>query len=104
MQSSLQERVASVKSKLLSISIKVKNDWICECLNFFLSQSPRMSDEELFQAAIEQFLLADVKEASIPVIPPTIQQNKQSFTLSGNFVLQMQFLIDIGKYYFLTTI
>lgn len=97
MENILSERISFVKSKLLSVhTIKVTRDWIFECVNFFTNQSQEITDEEIFQASYEQFLLADTKEASNPVIPASILQNKHSFTLYGNFVLQLQYLIDIG--------
>lgn len=86
-----------VKSKLMSTHmIKVKSTWIEDCVKFFISQDVT-DNEMLFQQALEQFLLADVKEASNLVIPQTILQKKQAFTLNGTFVLQLQYLIDIGK-------
>lgn len=99
MENRIQQLTAAVKSKLFSChTIKAKSDWTEECLKFFLSQNAGMSDEELYQAAFEQFLLADVNGASNPVIPGSVKQNKQPFTLYGTFVLQLQFLIDIGKF------
>lgn len=90
--------VNSVKSKLLAgHTIKVKSNWIEECVGFFAAQSPDLEDQALYLQAYEQFLLADVKEASNPVIPAMIDQKKEPFTLNGTFVLQMEFLIDIGK-------
>lgn len=90
--------VNSVKSKLLANhTIKVKSDWIEECVRFFAGQSPDLDDQAMYLQAYEQFLLADVREASNPVIPAMIAQKKEPFTLNGTFVLQMEFLIDIGK-------
>ncbi|CRK95021.1 CLUMA_CG008507, isoform A [Clunio marinus] len=98
MNEDLQFRVDYVKSKLLSTHVvKVKNDWIVECVKFFISQSRNIDNSQLYLQAYEQFLLADVKEASNPVIPMTVLRNKQPFTLNGTFLLQMQFLIDIAE-------
>lgn len=92
-------RIASVKLKLLSNdTIKVKSDWIEECVKFFIEQSPNIDDETLYQQAMEQWLVADVADASNIVIPTTILQKKEPFTLNGIFVLQLQFLIDIGEF------
>lgn len=93
--------VEYVKSKLMSThTIKPKQDWISDCINYFISQEPNISKEALYEQALEQFILADASEASNPVIPETILQKKEAFTLNGTFVLQMQFLIDIGEFYF----
>lgn len=97
MDNEIGSRVSSVKSKLLlNYVIKVKHQWIEDCINFFISQAPDIDDNAIYEGAIEQFLLADAKEASNPVIPATVLQNKKPFTLNGTFVLQLQFLIDIG--------
>lgn len=88
-------RINSVRSKLLSEDkIKVKNNWLEECVLFFIGQS-QIDDNNLYLQVKEQFLLADVVEASNPVIPAQIQQKKEPFTQHGTFVLQLLFLIDI---------
>lgn len=97
MENNLLTRASAVKNMLLNDSIKVRNDWIEECVKFFVNQVPNIDDQTLYQQAFEQFLLADFKDASNPVIPSTILENKQIFTLNDNFVLQLNFLIDIGK-------
>lgn len=97
MNDNLVNRVNNIKSKLLSQhTIKVKTSWIEECVKFFLSQS-QIDDSVLLNQVLEQFLLADVVEASNPVIPAQILQKKESFTQHGTFVLQLMFLIDIGE-------
>lgn len=97
MSDDLTNRIHAVKSKLLAKEIKVKHCWLEECIKFFVNQTQIDDDEALYQTVKEQFLLADVVEASNPVIPSQIFQRKESFTLNGNFVLQLLFLIDIGK-------
>ena len=92
-------RAELVKSRLLSKqTIKVKNEWIVECVKFFISQNPSIDDENLFMQALEQFLLGDMKDSSNPVIPATIQQKKETFTLYGTFVMQLIYLIEISEY------
>ena len=92
----LKSRINAVKAKLLAQEIKVKQCWLEECIKFFINQT-QIDDEALYQTVKEQFLLADVVEASNPVIPAQILQRKEPFTQHGNFVLQLLFLIDIGK-------
>lgn len=99
MDNNLACRVDFIKSKLLSsYSVKAKNLWIEDCVKFFISQAPNIDNETLYQQAFEQFLLADVTEAGNPVIPGTIQQRKEVFTLNGTFVLQLQFIIDVCRF------
>lgn len=93
------ERFNQIKSILLSEhTIKVKNNWITECVNFFSSENPGISVNELKSTVFEQFLLSEAKDSFNPVIPATIQQKEEPFTLNGTFVLQLQFLIDICKF------
>lgn len=99
MATELAQRVSFVKSKLLSEhTIKVKNNWITECVAFFLSSGDRTySDDELYDEVFEQFINSDVKDSSNPVIPAIVTQKKEPFTLHGTFVLQMMYLIDVCK-------
>ena len=98
MDNHLLNRVNVVKSALLkSHTIKVRNEWIEDCVNFFVNQMPNIDDTLLYQQAYEQFLLADLKNASNLVIPSMVLEKKKPFTLNGNFVLQINYLIDIGK-------
>lgn len=98
MVESLAPRVNFVESRLTADHmIRAKKSWIEECLKFFISQAPEIDDESLYQQALEQFLLADVAEASNPVIPAPIHLKKEPFTLNGTFVVQLLFLIDICK-------
>jgi hypothetical protein len=98
MSNQLATRINNVRAKLLAEDkIKVKNDWIDECVGFFVSQT-QIDDLNLYQQVKEQFLLANVVEASNPVIPAQILQKKEPFTQHGTFVLQLLFLIDIGEY------
>jgi RecQ-mediated genome instability protein 1 len=93
-------RINKIKPVLLSkYTIKVKNDWISECVNFCCEENPEISDDELEKFVFEQFILSDAKDSFNPVIPATIIQKKEPFTLNGTFVLQLQFLIDICKFF-----
>jgi RecQ-mediated genome instability protein 1 len=96
MGDNLANRVQSVKSILLkNHTIKVKTDWLNQCVEFFIHSAPNIDDEILYKQSFEQYILADAKEASNPVIPASILQKKEPFTLYGTFCLQMQFLIEI---------
>lgn len=93
-----RNRVQLVKSKLLTTkSIKLKTLWVSECVQFCIQQCPAIDDETLIAQTLEQFLLADLTDASDPVIPVMIAQKRESFELVGTFVLQLVYLIDICK-------
>lgn len=96
MVENLPSRVNYVESRLASChTIRAKKSWIEECIKFFISQAPGIDNETLYQQALEQFLLADVVEASNQVIPAPISLKKEPFVLNGTFVVQLLFLIDI---------
>lgn len=96
MSSDLANSINFVKSKLLAThTIKVKQIWLTECVEYFSANG--YIGDYLFEAVLEQFLNSDVKDSSNPVIPATVIQKKDSFTLNGTFVLQMMHLIDICK-------
>lgn len=98
MSETLQERINLIKSQLLSeYTIKVKNNWILECVAYLLSENPDVSNNELKNQVFEQFTLSNAQDSSNPVIPASVIQRKEPFTLNGVFVLQLLFLIDICK-------
>lgn len=98
MNNVLSTRVNNVKLKLLkNHNIKVKDGWLHDCVKFFIGQMPSIDDKTLYQQAYDQFLLANLSDASDLVIPPAILGQKKPFTLDGTFVLQMNFIIDIGE-------
>jgi RecQ mediated genome instability protein len=98
MKSSVTTRVSCVKTKLLSQhSIIVKNDWIEDCVIFFLSQAPDLDEKTLYHQALQQFLLADMNEACGPTFPSALFQSKGISTLNKTFVVQLLAIIDIAR-------
>ncbi|CAO1420605.1 unnamed protein product [Diamesa tonsa] len=94
----LTSRVTQIKSRLISEhNIKVNNDWITGCIEFFIQQNPRISNTDLFSSAMDQYLLGDLTEIAIPTLPDSIALKKEPFILNGKFTLQMMQLIDISE-------
>ncbi|CAO1442401.1 unnamed protein product [Diamesa hyperborea] len=94
----LTSRVTQIKSRLISEHIiKVNNDWITGCIEFFIQQNPRISNTDLFSSAMDQYLLGDLTEIAIPTLPDSIALKKEPFILNGKFTLQMMQLIDISE-------
>lgn len=66
---------------------------------FLIENAPnRLDDEILSEEVFVQFLNSDVVDSSNPVIPASVIQQKEPFTLNGTFVLQMNYIIDICKF------
>lgn len=77
--------------------ISVDQDWIQGCIEYFLSENPQISNENLFKSALEQWLLSDLAESGEKCLPDSVLSNKNEFVLNGKYVVQMQYLIDIGE-------
>lgn len=77
--------------------ISVDPDWISGCVEWFLSETPQISNEDLYKKAYEQWLLSDLAESGIKCLPPAVQSNRNEFEFQGSFALQVKYLIDIGK-------
>lgn len=76
--------------------ISVDQDWLAGCVEWFLSETPQISNEDLYKNAYEQWLLSDLVESGIKCLPQAAS-NRNEFEFTGNYALQMQYLIDIGK-------
>ncbi|XP_053670396.1 uncharacterized protein LOC128720728 [Anopheles nili] len=91
-------RVKMIKLRLQhEFNIKVLDEWLSGCVLFSLQENPKISNENLFQFAYSQWLLADLTNIGIPVLPPDFDKKVEQHTLSGSFPLQMQYMIDISE-------
>lgn len=77
--------------------ISVDQDWLSGCVEWFLSETPEISNEDLHKSAYEQWLLSDLAESGIGCLPQAVRSNRNVFEFTGNYALQMKYLIDIGK-------
>uniref|UniRef100_A0A182MH75 RecQ-mediated genome instability protein 1 n=1 Tax=Anopheles culicifacies TaxID=139723 RepID=A0A182MH75_9DIPT len=93
-----KNRSQMVKVRMLrEFNIKVIDKWLSECVSFCLQDNPKISNEGLFQFAFSQWLLADLNEIGISVLPPGMDVKVEQHTMNGTFPLQMQYLIDISE-------
>lgn len=76
--------------------ISVDQDWLSGCVEWFLSQTPQISSEDLYKNAYEQWLLSDLAESGVKCLPQAAS-NRNEYEFTGNYALQMQYLLDIGK-------
>ncbi|XP_053660096.1 uncharacterized protein LOC128709135 [Anopheles marshallii] len=91
-------RAQMVKMRMLrEYNIKVIDKWLSECVSFCLAENPKISNEGLFQFAFSQWLLADLNEVGIAVLPPGMDVKVEQHTMNGSFPVQMQYLIDISE-------
>lgn len=77
--------------------VKVNQEWLSECVNFFMAQGSNISENELYERAISQLMLEDISIACMPSLTNEFRFQKNIWTLNKNLFLQMQYLIDICK-------
>lgn len=65
------------------------------CVEYFVGQNSSISIHDLYEQTFEQWKLSDIADVGLACLPQTISQGGL-VTLNGGFVLQMQFVIDIG--------
>lgn len=88
---------ATERRLLTEKAIKVKPCWISEAIEYFSQNTT--DQKEIYESVWEQFLLADISEACSTVLPETLLQKKEAQTFNGSFVLQMQYLLEICKFF-----
>lgn len=89
--------VRDTNRRFLEQSISLDQDWLVGCIEWFLSETPNILIDELYRKALEQWQLSDIAESGLKCIPDVVQSNTKEFELNGKYVLQMQYLIDIGR-------
>ncbi|KAJ6645584.1 RecQ-mediated genome instability protein 1, partial [Pseudolycoriella hygida] len=77
--------------------ISTDQDWLSGCVEWFLSETPQISKEDLYKNAYEQWKLSDLADSAVKCLPESVQTNVNAFDLNGNYALQIQYLIDIAE-------
>uniref|UniRef100_A0A182N2G7 RecQ-mediated genome instability protein 1 n=1 Tax=Anopheles dirus TaxID=7168 RepID=A0A182N2G7_9DIPT len=91
-------RTQLVKMRFLrEFNIKVLDEWLSGCVTFCLQENQQASNESLFQFAFSQWLLADLNDVGIAVLPAGLDAKVEQHTVKGTFPVQIQYLIDISE-------
>ncbi|XP_035785917.1 recQ-mediated genome instability protein 1-like [Anopheles albimanus] len=91
-------RVQQVKLRFVrEFNIKVIDEWLTGCVSFCLQENPQTTNESLFEFAFSQWLLADLREIGVAVLPAGFNGRTEQHTLNGSFPIQMHQLIDISE-------
>lgn len=61
-----------------------------------MEQNDSITNAELYEQTFEQWKLSDIADVGLACLPHTIS-NEGLVNLTGSYVLQMQYVIDIGK-------
>lgn len=100
MDNSVTSRISFVRSKLTSdIKAKVQEDWLKECVSYFVQSDSTINNNQLYENVKDQFCLANLSDTSLKVLPDTFVTKKDPWTLKESLLLQMQFILDICKYW-----
>ncbi|CAG9806577.1 unnamed protein product [Chironomus riparius] len=98
MDNSVTSRISFVRSKLSSdIKAKVQEDWLKECVSYFVQSEPGITNNQLYENVKDQFCLANLSDTSHKVIPDMFVTKKDQWTLKESLLLQMQYILDISE-------
>ncbi|XP_031831640.1 recQ-mediated genome instability protein 1 [Nomia melanderi] len=86
-----------IKAKLKSEFYLMNDDWLRDCVEFYVDQHRNPSNEEIVQFVKVQWQLSDLREINNEngSLPPNISQHK-FITLSENYILQVEQIYDIA--------
>ncbi|KZC06545.1 RecQ-mediated genome instability protein 1 [Dufourea novaeangliae] len=75
----------------------MNDDWLRDCIEFYVDQHKNPSNQEILQFVKVQWQLSDLREISNKngCLPCNITQHK-SIILSGNYILQVEQMYDIS--------
>ena len=90
--------LTTIKSFFTSIQVHFSDMWLESCIHWCKTEtlSPNYTPKELQSKVYEQWLLLDLRDVEVAVLPPHLS-TKQHYTLTGNFCLQMMQIVDISK-------
>uniref|UniRef100_UPI00358FF067 recQ-mediated genome instability protein 1 isoform X2 n=1 Tax=Myxine glutinosa TaxID=7769 RepID=UPI00358FF067 len=88
--------VETVNRWLVSKHIHVPTDWLSACLTWLGQQRVQQGSEWTGRLVFDQWLSADLRELSFPVLPAHLAQ-VQKETLVGPIALQMDSIMDISQ-------
>ena len=100
MDNSITSKISFVRSKLSSdIKAKVQEDWLKECVTYFIQTDPGINNNQLYENVKDQFCLANLSDTSQRVISDMFVTKKDSWTLKDSLLLQMQYILDVCEFY-----
>lgn len=96
MTSSLVDLIATRINK--ELNCKIKRDWLNDCVLFFKENDPQISENELYQSAVDQLILESIGNVCNPLIPSDFQTRNGIWTMNQNLFLQMNFIVEICEF------
>lgn len=94
------ERLSLLRALLIRRNVRVTNDWLEGCMEYFLEERPEITTEDLLEETYDQFLLADVCEVGLACMPDNIVRVKGIQVIEGQFTVQMQYVMNVGEFLF----
>ncbi|KAK5649599.1 hypothetical protein RI129_000628 [Pyrocoelia pectoralis] len=89
---------SSVKQFFSSHHIKLSNYWLESCIQWYKDENPNVdySIETLNSVVYEQWLLLDLRDVEVPILPPNLAEHKKTF-LNDVYCLQILHVQDISQ-------
>ncbi|XP_018333999.1 recQ-mediated genome instability protein 1-like [Agrilus planipennis] len=94
----MDNEVTNVKNFFSSNGLHLSDEWLESCLEWCHEQHQDVTFkiEDLHKQVYEQWLLLDLRDVKVPVLPPNLAQQIKT-TLPETYYLQMMYVIDISK-------
>ncbi|KAB0801392.1 hypothetical protein PPYR_05746 [Photinus pyralis] len=88
----------SVKRFFQSHHITLSDYWLESCIQWYQEENPNVnySIETLNSAVYEQWLLLDLRDVEVPILPPNLAQQKK-ISLNNVYCLQLLYVQDISQ-------
>ncbi|KAK4884820.1 hypothetical protein RN001_001091 [Aquatica leii] len=92
------DEIASTKNFFKTQNITLSDYWLESCIQWLHEENPNMNYnlETLHSTVYAQWLLLDLRDVEIPILPPNIAQQKK-YMLNNTFCLQLLHIKDISQ-------
>lgn len=81
---------------LNSLNFHYSQAWVTDCVDYYQSSNPSISENELKEEVKQQWLLLNLRDVKVGVFPPNLKANP-NVVLPGKYVVQVETLIDSGQ-------
>ncbi|KAF2905375.1 hypothetical protein ILUMI_00793 [Ignelater luminosus] len=94
----MDEEILSTKRFFQSQHITLSDFWLESCIQWYHEENPGLNytRETLHLKVYQQWLLLDLRDVEIPILPANLTQQKKVM-LNGIYSLQMLYIIDISR-------
>jgi hypothetical protein len=101
MQMSVSAIIQAIRARLIQeLHANIQDDWLSECVNYFVERDSNYNVNSLYESVKDQFLLANITDSSGSVISDSFFTKKRDFEwiMNNKMILQMQQILDICEF------